>query len=282
MTRATPLAPLLLLAIGGVGCDSESDSLKGAAGSISPGGSAGIGGAGGEAGAGDAAAGAGGLSDAASTGSNDPGETGPIVGMPLGTFDTTLEGFILNYTESFVFVGGNGVQRNLGNPTTGLPLAGLSHDATAGSPTPGCLTLSVPFSVPFSGSCCDYAEVLAAVPGGQDWSGGTLHARVRVASGTFTGVAQLSATATVGTIWGTESLPSDGGWQELTLDLSNPPNPSVGFDATQIIQFGVQLHVGQNYNQATSGTVVFQIDSFSLERQIDPSDAGPSDAASEL
>lgn len=75
--------------------------------------------------------------------------------------------------------------------TTGLPRAELSHDATAGAPAPGCLKLSVPFS----GACCDFAEVVVGVATIQDWSRAILHARVRLASGTFTGVAQLLAGA---------------------------------------------------------------------------------------
>jgi hypothetical protein len=275
MTRARLFAPLLLLEMSGVACDSQTDSKGVDAGRVSADGAAGKsgrGGAGGDVGPRDAAAEAGGASDGAtSTGSYAAGETGPIVGMPLGTFDTTLEGFILStdmYSE--VLVDGNGVQTNLGGYLTGLPRAELSHDATAGSPSPGCLKLSVPFP----GSCCAFSEVLGGVAPSQDWSRSILHVRVRVASGTFTGVAQLFATmSSLASTWSTASLPSDGSWQELTLDLSQLTSP-VGFDATQIVEFGLQLHVGQNYNQATRGLVVFHIDSFSIEQQLAPSDAG--------
>lgn len=59
----------------------------------------------------------------------------------------------------------------------------------------------------------------------------------------------------------------------MTLDVSQPARSWLGFDPTQIVEFGIQFHVGDNLNQATRGPVVFQIDSFSLERQTEP-DAG--------
>jgi hypothetical protein len=274
MTRAGPIALLLLTGMGGVACGAQRDSSRGpdgGAGRVSAGGAAGVGGAGNEAGPGDAAAEAD-ASDAAASagGAGVVDTTGPIVGTPLATFDTTLDGFILNTTNSGVIVGNSGVQLNLGGFTTGLPRAELAHDAAAGSPTPGCLELSVPFT----GGCCEFAEVLAATAGVQDWSGRVLHARVRVASGTFDGVAQLLATSsTVTSAWSTAELRTDGSWQELTLDLRNPPRPSLGFDPTQTIELGLQFHAGPNFSQLTRGLVVFQVDSFSLEQPNPPADA---------
>ncbi|HKO94508.1 MAG TPA: hypothetical protein VJU61_25315 [Polyangiaceae bacterium] len=96
-----------------------------------------------------------------------------------------------------------------------------------------------------------------------------------MASGTFTGVAQLLATSSsVTSARSTTTLRSDGGWQDLTLDVGDAPRPSLGFDPAQIVAFGLQFHVGPNLGLATRGLVVFQIDSFSLESPPDPRDAG--------
>jgi hypothetical protein len=218
-----------------------------------------------DSGASGAGGGSGGASGAGGGGAG--GMLGPIIGMPLGTFDSTLDGFFLSIdTFSGVIVGANAVQVNLGDYTTGLPRAELSHDATAGSPTPGCLKVSAPFA----GTCCQFVEVLSGVTAPQDWSGRTLHARARVASGTFSGVAQLFLTSSILTYgWSTTTVPSDGSWHELTLDVSHPPTPALGFDPTQIIQVGLQFNTGENVD----APVVFNVDSFSIDPPVAPPDA---------
>jgi hypothetical protein len=271
MTPAGLFALALLTGLGGVGCHARRDSSKGPArdaGRVSAAGAAGTGAGSDDMGPGDASVEAGDASDAAAGSADAGGSTGPIVGTPLGTFDTSLQDFILNTENSAVIVGSNGVQSNIGGYLTGLPRAELSHDATGGSPTAGCLKLSVPFS----GGCCEFAEILVAVPTLQDWSRRILHVRVRVASGAFKGVAQLSASsASVTSAWGTERLPADGSWQELTLDVSDAPRSWLGFEPARVVQFGIQFHAGTE--QQPRGLVVFQIDSFSLEQQQDRPDA---------
>jgi hypothetical protein len=250
------LAIVLLTAPGGVACHAQSDLLTkrdAGSGGASGAGGPGAGGIGGADAAGDAAAGAGG--DAG-------GVLSPIVGMPLATFDTTLDGFFLD-TDPYGITG-NATEVNLGGYTTGLPRAALSQDATAGSPTPGCLKLSVPFA-----GSTSLAQVQAAVAGAQDWSGRILHARVRLASGMFFGDAELFARGGFAAYaWSTARVPSDGSWTELTLDVSNPPTPEGGFDPTAIVGFGLQLNA-----DGTVGQVDFQIDSFSLEQAPVPPDA---------
>jgi hypothetical protein len=258
---------LLLTAVGGFACHSENDILTkrdGGAGGASGAGMTGVGGLGGAAGsAGGAAAGAGGTD-----GGGTPGP--PIIGMPLATFDTTLDGFILD-TDAYssVIDSSNRNLLNIGGYSTGLPPAELAQDPTAGSPTPGCLKLSAPFVA----ACCQFVEVMAPVAGPQDWSDRVLHARVRVQSGTFAGVAQLfvSSGGTVADAWSTTSLPSDGDWHELTLDVGQFPPPGSAFDVTHISQLGLQLNSGDDIS--APGPVVFQIDSFSLEVRIAPADA---------
>jgi hypothetical protein len=271
---------LLLAAGGGAACNSQSDLLKGRDGGAGVSGSAGggAGGAGGDAGSGGATAGTGGAGGAAAgTGGGAADMLGPIVGIPLATFDTTVEGFFLDTSPSGVFAGNNGVQQNRAGYPIFAPVA-LSHDPTAGSPTPGCLALSTSFT----GTCCEYVQVMSPVAGAQDWSDRILHARVRVVSGNFAGIAQLLVeTTSAGYGWSTARVPLDGNWHELTLDVGHPPSPGGdGWDATRITGFGLQFHTGQNLGQMTSGPVVFQLDSFSLEQVIAPPDGGAPDGPS--
>jgi hypothetical protein len=246
--RRLPVALLLLTAVSAVACHAQSDLLmkRDGGGGVSGSGGGGAGGAGGEAGAaGGATAGAGG--DGGARAGDGGGAVGPIVGMPLATFDTTVEDLFLYGSENGI---ANDSRGNDGND--------ISHDAAAGSPTAGCLTVNAVFT----GSCCAFVQVDTSVAGIQDWSGRILRARVRVASGIFFGNAHLIVRAQVGTVWNTTSLPGDGGWYELTLDLSNPALLPDGFDTTSIVGFGLELHV----TRSIRGPVVFQVDSFSLEQ----------------
>ena len=143
---------LLLAAAVGVACNSQSDILKGR-----DGGRGGSGGGTGGSGAPRAGArrveppaGAAGRWGTGGLGRN----TSSIVGMPLGTFDTNLDGFFINTTQSGVIAGNDAVQQNVyGSPS--LPLPDLAHNPTAGSPTPGCLKLTASFT----GGCCEFVEV---------------------------------------------------------------------------------------------------------------------------
>ena len=276
----TTLHTLFLLAAGVGACSSQTDLLKRRDGGGGVSGSAGdgAGGGGGDAGSGGGTAGSGGAGGAAAgTGGGTVDPLGPIIGMPLATFDTTVDGLFLDFTQSGVFAGNNGSQHNLVG-FAGVPLPTLSHDPTAGSPTPGCLDLSASFT----GTCCEYVQVMSPVAGAQDWSDRILRARVRVVSGNFAGIAQLLVeNSSAGYAWGTARVPLDGNWHELTLDVGHPPNPPGDFwDATRISGFGVQFHTGQNVGQMTSGPVVFQLDSFSLEKAIAPPDGGAPDGPS--
>jgi hypothetical protein len=267
MTRTGRLAFLLMTAASAVACHAQSDLLKrdGGAG-VSGNGGGGAGGVGGAAGSGGSAtAGAGGEGGAAAGagGGGAGGTPPPIIGMPLATFDTTLDGFALSTWS------GINTEGNVGGYSTGLPRPELSHDATTGNPTPGCLKLSVPFP----GFSPEFAQIWVDVAGIQDWSGRILHARVRLASGQFFGEARLFARWGFSSYaWSTARVPADGSWLELTLDVSNPPTPPApreGYDPTSIISFGLEMQ-----GNGTRGLVDFQIDSFSLEQVLAPPDAG--------
>ena len=264
MTRAGRFALLLLTAWSGVACHAQSVLINGRDGGagVSGSGGGGAGGVGGAAGAGGGAtAGAGG--EAGAGGGGAGGTPPPIIGTPLATFDTTLDGLALSTWP------GINTEGNVNGFSTGLPRPELSHDATAGSPAPGCLKLSVPFP----GFSPEFAEIWADVAGIQDWSGRILRVRVRLASGQFFGEARLFARWGVSAYyaWSAARLPSDGSWLELTLDVSNPPNPPAprdGYDPTSITGFGLEMQ-----GNRTKGLVDFQIDSFSLEQVLAPPDA---------
>jgi hypothetical protein len=251
MTRARRLLAVMLTAASGVACHAQSDLLRGrdgGAGGVAGSGGGGAGGVGGGAGAGGSAtAGAGGEGGGAAAGAGGGGAVGPIIGLPLATFDATVDDFFLLSGES-----------GIANDSRGNDGTEISHDATAGSPTPGCLKVGAIFI----GSCCAFVQVNASVAGIQDWSGRILHARVRVASGIFFGNAHLIVRGQVGTVWNTTNLPGDGRWYEVTLDLGNPALLPDGFDTTSIVGIGLELHV----TRSIRGPVVFQVDSFSLEQ----------------
>src|SRR5581483_9580426 len=86
--------------------------------------------------------GAGGNGAGGGGGSGGPGANGPIVGLPLATFDTSVDGFSLNaYHET------SGAQHNLGDPKEGAsPAPRLSMDSAVGNPEPGSLQVTAPFS----------------------------------------------------------------------------------------------------------------------------------------
>src|SRR5262249_35585328 len=81
-------------------------------------------------------------------------------------------------------------------------------------------------------------------------------------------------------------VPLDGDWHELTLDVGHASNPGGAggdfWNGTQVVGFGIEFNTGANFGQMTSGTVVFQVDSFSLEQVIPPDGGvpdGPPDVA---
>src|SRR6185436_10972773 len=114
----------------------------------------------------------------------------------------------------------------------------------------------------------------------QDWSGKTLHVRIRASEGTFKGGAQVYAITTGSFVFGGKftNFTQNNNWQEFTVDVSAPTNgagasPGNGYDPTKVVVFGVQLNSGSA--GAGSTPVTFNIDSFS----IDPPIAGTTGAA---
>jgi hypothetical protein len=182
----------------------------------------------------------------------------PIAGTAIDTFDTESDFGFNPYHDT--------VQTNLGNPDTlegGVPPT-LGFDSTEGSPSPGSLKVTVPFSGP--NQYVDIQSYVFAVP--QDWSGHTLHVRFKVDEGaTFRGVAQLYVDTGVSYVPADSSVNVVPGtqWQEIVMDLSHPmtTDPSGRFNPKQVVLYGLQLNSGSAGVSATPAT--FHIDSFSLD-----------------
>jgi len=229
-------------------------------------GSAGAGGVRGDAAAGRTGHGDAGVSDGSGlAGSGGAGGSraladaaAPIAGTAIDTFDTESDFGFNPYHDT--------VQTNLGNLDTlegGVPPT-LSFDSTEGSPNPGSLKVTVPFSGP--NQYVDIQSYVFAVP--QDWSGHTLHVRLKVDAGsTFHGFAQLYVDTGVSYVPADSSVNVAPGsqWQELAMDLSHPmtTDPSGRFNPKQVVLYGLQLNSGSAGVNATPAT--FHVDSFSLE-----------------
>ena len=182
----------------------------------------------------------------------------PIVGTPVETFDTASDFGFNPYHDT--------LQTNLGNPDTidGGVAPTLAFDPTVGSPSPGSLKVTVPFSGP--NQYVDVQSYVFAVP--QDWSGHTLHVRLKVDEGTtFGGFAQLYVDTGVSYVPADSNVTVAPGsqWQDIAMDLSHPmtTDPSGRFNPKQVVLYGLQLNSGSAGVDATPA--IFHLDSFSLE-----------------
>jgi hypothetical protein len=191
-------------------------------------------------------------------GAGDTGGTpaaGPIIGMPLATFDSNVNNFTLN---RFVEVGN---LSNLPTPAT------LTWIATEGSPTPGCLRVTAPYSGPNQ-----WVDIEAPTfPTPPDWSGRTLHVRIKLDPGSvFAGFVRLFVKTGTGFVFYTSAFtpfPQLSGWQEFTLPLISPapvPPANPGADPRQIVTFGVDP-ITAGAPPTTPTPITFYVDSFSIE-----------------
>ncbi len=242
----------------------------GSQGTAHPDGSAGAGGADGSALAGhgghdDAAVGDGARPDSVADGPGKPGTladaAAPIAGTAVETFDTESDFGFNPYHDT--------LQTNLGNPDSldGGAAPALAFDSAEGSPTPGSLKVTVPFSGP--SQYVDVQSYVFAVP--QDWSGHTLHVRLKVDAGSsFRGFAQLYVDTGVSYVPAESNVNVAPGsqWQDIAMDLSHPmtTDPSGRFNPKQVVLYGLQLNSGSEGANTTPATpATFHVDSFSLE-----------------
>jgi hypothetical protein len=154
--------------------------------------------------------------------------------MPLATFDSTTEGFAFDlYNQPANLAVNHG------------PLApNLTWAGSEGSPAQGALGVFVPFT--------DYFQAVFVVRWAMptlDWTGRTLRARVRVASGfnpdpAFPSAAQIYVQTTASYFFDGAyfNLAPIDGWQEIAFALDSADEP--GFDARQVVSYGIQLTSG--------------------------------------
>ena len=127
----------------------------------------------------------------------------------------------------------------------------LTFDSAVGSPNPGSLKVVAPYS-----GANQYVDIQKSFGDGspQDWTGKTLHVRIRASEGTFTGGAQVYAITDrqlhvrrqVHQLHATNN-----NWQEFTVNLDSPMTPNAGYDPSKVIVFGVQLNTGARARGAT-------------------------------
>jgi endoglucanase len=199
---------------------------------------------------------------AALLGYDDPPASPPLAGGGGGltvdfTFDREPEAWNLNNFDSTG-------ETNLG---FAVPPGGVAPtllwSGTDGNPSPGSLALDVTFTA--LDQYVDPNVTYAAT--GLDLTGKTLHAMIKLVSGSFAaGGLQFHASSgssfvfTSAPFVSASSLPV-GTWVPLTLDLTT--GTSAGFDPTQVVQIGVQIFSGFASNGGTfdnTGPAVFEID----------------------
>jgi len=181
---------------------------------------------------------------------------GPIIGTPLATFDVDDDRFALNtFPEA----------TNLANATTPATLIRVT---TEGSPDLGCMKITAPYSGPNQWVDLEAPAFAAPYP---DWSGRTLHVRIKLDPGSaFTGFTRLYVKTGTAYAFYTSTFtayPSIEGWQEFVLPLESPapvPPANPGADPTQIVTFGVDP-ITAGAPPTTPTPVTFYIDSFSIE-----------------
>ena len=181
---------------------------------------------------------------------------GPIIGTPLATFDSNVDGFTLN---RFVEVG------NLANLATPATMTWIS---TEGSPTLGCVKITAPYSGPNQWVDLEAPAFAAPRP---NWSGRTLHVRIKLdPSSTFEGFARLYVKTGTGFVFYTSAFapyPQNAGWQEFVLQLVSPapvPPANPGADPVQIATFGVDP-ITSGAPPTVPTPITFYVDSFSIE-----------------
>jgi len=149
------------------------------------------------------------------------------------TFDTDAEGWVLNRYQDPDYT-------NLAAPSlpAGVTPATLKFNPSDGDPHGGSLELHARVSA-------TNQYVIAHAQVVEDITGKTLHARVRLVSGTING-ASLSLYACTGANWVCEAGPAvdpalleSGKWADLVWDLSTVTNPA--FEATKTISLGVTV-----------------------------------------
>lgn len=192
------------------------------------------------------------------SGAGGSGPSGMVPGMALALFDTGVDGFVLN---NYMELPGS-LNKDLGDGSSPTPPT-VGLDDAVGNPDPGSLKVTAPYT-----GANQYVDVQNTGMFGTshpvNWKGGTLHMRIKCDEGTFAGVAQPYAITTGAYKFGGSStnFAKNSSWQEFTVNLNSPIRADSGYDASQVVIFGVQLSSGGS--GANQGPVTFHIDSVSI------------------
>ena len=204
---------------------------------------------------------------AALLGYNDPpasptatGVSGPDLNY---TFDHGIQGWVLNNWDNPDLTNLGAIAPDAGSLPT------LRFEGTSGDPKPGALQLTVAFT-----DQNQYAAANTNLYPGLNLTGKTLHARVRLLSGSFVG-GGVRLYAVSGPPYVVEATPTldaasltASAWLPLTLMLSD--TTTVGFDTSKIVEIGVEFNASAASTVdggisdagafANSGDIVFEID----------------------
>lgn len=182
---------------------------------------------------------------------------GPVIGTPLATFDASdLGRFSLNTFPEATNLA------NVPSPAT------VTWEPNDGSPDPGCVKITAPYSGPNQWVDLEAPPFAAPLP---DWNGKTLHVRVKLGPGSsFTGNPRLYVKTGAAYVFYTGAFtpyPQGSGWLELTLPLVSPapvPPANPGADPTEVVTYGLDpITAGAPAVPPTA--VTFYVDSFSIE-----------------
>ncbi len=153
------------------------------------------------------------LTEAAIPEAGDVCDAASLGGSGVALFDSDTEGFALDPYHDLTAT--NLADAN--KPAVPPPM--LSFDATQGSPSPGSLQVTAPFS-----GANQYVEIdkLTSASAPLDWRGMILHLRLKVSQGTFHGEVQVYvSTSSVYAFGGTYAQVGTGSeWQDFALDVS--------------------------------------------------------------
>jgi hypothetical protein len=172
-------------------------------------------------------------------------------------FDTATQGWDYNHYVATDTM-------NLAAPDAST-MPTLTFDSAEGSPSPGSLKSSVTFS-----AYKQFVDVVIGPSPALNLMGKTLHAKVKLTSGTFADGAgvTLHAGTTTSYVYGAGAYTTlmPGIWTDLTLDLASVTTAM--WDPTMVVQIGLQFYSGDPPEAGSfvgPNDVVFNIDSITAE-----------------
>jgi hypothetical protein len=191
--------------------------------------------------------GSGGTGGRGGSGGNVDASTDATTGSLNITFMNDTEGFAIDpFANQPPFGPGN--PQNIGGVPNGAAAPMAVFDGAEGMPTPGSLQITATFT--------DFNQTVS-VPKIYtptiNLRGKRITAQVRLDTGSFTGLVHLFALSSpsVGDAagyffaQGNSVRPTDNNWRMLTFNMSSPEFAANGFDAGDIVQFGIQLASGE-------------------------------------